>query len=101
MEFKWSDGKEKWTGTLEKMIEHKESQEVLISGRSTLIHGIIGESLLGKWICFPEREYACGLSSLEDVYWNEGKIAEGLGITAAITVTQYLKEISQKKLKKP
>lgn len=95
MEFKCKNGKENWTGTLDKMIIHKENIEIFISGRSTLIHGIIGESSVGKWICFPEREYACGLASLDDTYWNEEKISGGLGIIDAITVAQCLKQISQ------
>lgn len=85
---------------MEKMIEYEENIEVFITGRSTLIHGIIGKSMMGRRICFPERGYACGLSSLEDTYWNEEKITEGLGITDAITVSQCLKHIAQKKMKK-
>ncbi|HBG7265062.1 TPA: hypothetical protein KRA38_003621 [Clostridioides difficile] len=95
MEFKCHNGEEEWIGTLEKIIKHEDIIEIFMSGRSTLLHAIIGESSIGRWICFPEREYACGLASLGDVYWNEERVAEGLGITDAITVAQCLKQISQ------
>ncbi|TDW07917.1 hypothetical protein EDD63_1821 [Breznakia blatticola] len=80
-----------WEATVEHTGNNKENHETIFTGRGSKIIAVIGQSTNGNWICFPEREYGCYLSSLDDVFWNQEKIENGLGIIDAQTVAKGLK----------
>lgn len=80
-----------WYGEVKRIDYYRGNIEISVTGRGSQIVAIIGRSTQNNWICFPEKEYGCSLSSFSDTYWNQDKIADGIGIVDAITVVEALK----------
>jgi hypothetical protein len=60
--------------------------ELRIKGRGSLFDAVIGLSLSGNFICIPQLNFGCALSSLNDINWNTERISAHLTETDAVTI---------------
>lgn len=68
--------------------------ELVIYGRESCINAIIGKYMRGQYICIPDIEAGCPLSSLSDISGNKERLLAHMQETDAITVAHALRVLS-------
>ena len=88
-------GRQEWVGELRLLKQGADSSEVEISGRGTYFHVIVGRHLYGNYICIPNHDIGCELSSCSDVFWNMERLEKHLKKVDATTVAYALPHLSE------
>lgn len=83
-----------WTGNWELIHYNGCFWELLINGRGSSFHSIIGVSSAGPYICIPSIDVGCGLSSWADTFWNTEKLSGFIPVTDAVTIAEALRSFS-------
>jgi len=84
------DFESSWTGSVETLFEYCEFDEIRIKGRGSSFLVILGYCSLGNYLCIPQIDVGCALSSLSDVFYNTEKLTPLIGETDAVTVATAL-----------
>lgn len=80
----------RWDGCWIQKESHDRQTELIIKGRGSMYHVILGCCSVGNFLCIPEQRVSCPLSSLWDKFWNYEQISPLLGPVDAVTVTTAL-----------
>lgn len=87
--------RKKWKAKIGSLIRTKDGYEGIITGRSSSIFFIIGESDRGTYICLPELGIGSELADLNDVFWNRERLQiRNLNGVDAITLATGLQVIA-------
>ena len=75
-----SEGHSKrWDGCWIKKESQTGQTELIVKGRGSMYHVILGYCSTGNYMCIPEQRISCPLSSLLDKFWNYEQISTLLG----------------------
>lgn len=80
-----------WTGRVEIAALTADTVELLIEGRGSYMDTVIGKYRIGLYVCIPNIDVGCPISSMSDYFWNRERLAEHMNQTDAITVAWALK----------
>lgn len=80
-----------WTGQVEIAIQTAHTVELIIYGRGSRMDAIIGKYSIGLYICIPDINVGCPISSMSDFFWNRQRLSEQMNQTDAVTVACALK----------
>lgn len=61
---------QEWTGNWELLHYDGSFWELLINGRGSSFHSILGMSSVGLYICIPSIDVGCSLAGWTDTFWN-------------------------------
>ncbi|MBU3090411.1 hypothetical protein KPL42_18245 [Clostridium gasigenes] len=84
--------KETWIGEITSCTTYKNSMDIYVQSRSSF-HIIIGKSKYGNYVCVPNFNSGCYLSTLDDIFWNTEKLVNLIGEVDGITVAKAIKHI--------
>lgn len=80
-----------WTGQVGIAIQTADTVELIIHGRGSRMDAIIGKYRTGLYICIPDINVGCPISSMSDFFWNRERLSEQMNQTDAVTVACALK----------
>lgn len=80
-----------WTGQVKIAALTADTAELLIEGRGSYMDIIIGKYRIGLYVCIPDIDVGCPISSMSDYFWNRERLAKHMNQTDAITVAWALK----------
>lgn len=83
-----------WEGRAEMVRQGNSMAELIIAGRGSRMNAVIGKYSSGQYICIPDLDTGCPLSSLADVFWNRERLSGHMPEADAITIACALKEVS-------
>ena len=83
-----------WSGEVMVRSHSMGMAELLIYGRDSCINAVIGKYMSGQYICIPDIDAGCPLSSLSDVFWNRERLSAHMREADAVTVAHALREVS-------
>ena len=86
-----SDGDlKRWDGCWIKGVSQTGQTELIVKGRSSMYHVILGYCSSGNYLCMPDQRISCPLGRLSDTFWNYEQLSSLLGPVDAITITTAL-----------
>lgn len=85
---------QKWLGEVVVKSHSMCMAELLIYGRYSCINAVIGKYMSGQYICIPDIDIGCPLSSLSDIFWNRERLSAHMNGTDAVTVAHALRALS-------
>ena len=88
------ESEEKWLGEVVVKNHSMFMAELLIYGRYSCINAVIGKYMSGQYICMPDIDTGCPLSSLSDIFWNRERLSAHMNETDAVTVAHALRALS-------
>ena len=96
---------ERWSGVAEVIRETPNVVEAMVEARGTHMDVIIGSYFSGHFICIPNINVGCSLSTWwDDIFWNTERLSiqmnEVDAITAAYAVKALMFDRIQKALEK-
>ena len=80
-----------WTGMAELTKQTAVMAELLLYGRGSRMDTIIGKYQSGLYLCIPDIDVGCPLSSMSDIFWNWERMAGQMNAADAATVACGLK----------
>lgn len=80
-----------WTGQAEIVFQTADTAELIIRGRGSRMDAIIGRYRIGLYVCIPDINVGCPISSMSDFFWNRERLSEQMNQTDAVTVAWALK----------
>lgn len=80
-----------WTGQAEIVSQAPDTVELIIHGRGSRMDTIIGKYRIGLYVCIPDINVGCPISTMSDFFWNRQRLSEQMNQTDAITVAWALK----------
>lgn len=80
-----------WTGQAEIVFQTADTAELIIHGRGSRMDAIIGRYRIGLYVCIPDINVGCPISSMSDFFWNRERLSEQMNQTDAVTVAWALK----------
>ena len=80
-----------WTGMAELTKQTAVMAELLLYGRGSRMDTIIGKYQSGLYLCIPDIDVGCPLSSMSDIFWNWERMAGQMNAVDAATVACGLK----------
>lgn len=83
-----------WTGHAVIAGHTLNTAELMIYGRGSCMDTIIGRYQNGLYLCIPDINVGCPLSSMSDLFWNRQRMSEQMNTTDAVTVAYALKAAS-------
>ena len=89
------DKEESWDGDIVYLENCTNWIQMNIQSRSSL-DVIIGCSKYGNYVCVPNFEVGCYLSSFDDLFYNTEKLSRLLGEIDGITVATAIKYVATK-----
>lgn len=84
---------EKWLGLVTNITNFGSHYELKIESKSGFII-IVGKTNYGNFICIPDYNIGCHLSTLQDLFWNTERLLMIMNKVDGITVAHALKAIS-------
>ena len=90
-----NDYVQEWTGSWELLHYDGSFWELLINGRGSSFHSILGISSVGLYICIPSIDVGCGLADWTDTFWNTEKLSGFVSVTDAVTIAEALRSFGQ------
>ncbi len=97
----WPEGRMEFVCTAPAEEEEREEKwlgEVVVKnhsyGRYSCINAVIGKYMSGQYICIPDIDTGCPLSSLSDIFWNRERLSAHMNETDAVTVAHALRALS-------
>ena len=96
---------ERWPGVAQVIRETPNVVEAMVEARGTHLDVIVGKYYGGNFICIPNIDVGCSLSTWwDDIFWNTEKLSsrknEVDAVTAAYAVKALMFDRVQKALKK-
>lgn len=93
--YTYANGEEDtWSGTVRLIRENSGMVEAFVSGRSTGLAILIGTYENGHFICIPDINVGCPLSThWDDLFWNIEHLSKLMNETDAVTVACAVKEL--------
>lgn len=85
-----SGRKMKWIGNWEVLSVEPDSHELLIKGRGSEFHAILGYYSYGNYLCIPSIDIGCALGYWSDVFWNTERLSHVMNATDAVTIATAL-----------
>ena len=86
-----SDGDlKRWDGCWIKGVSQTGQTELIVKGRGSMYHVILGYCSTGNYLCIPDQRISCPLGRLSDTFWNYEQLSSLLGPVDAITITTAL-----------
>ena len=82
--------KEIWNGQITSYSINNKSIDTYVQNRSSF-HIIIGKSTYGNYVCVPNFDIGCYLSTFGDIFWNTEKLVRLIGKVDGITVANEIK----------
>lgn len=86
---------ESWNGKIVYFKDCSNCIEMNIQSRS-FIDVIIGTSKYGNYVCIPNFEVGCYLSSFHDIYYNTERLSRLMGKVDGVTVATAIKSLTSK-----
>jgi hypothetical protein len=88
----FESGKRKivWQGEMHLLSRNGNNYELEIRGRGTYFHVIIGSYKYGNFLCIPNHDIGCELSTYSDIFWNTERLRHQLKKVDAVTVASAL-----------
>lgn len=80
-----------WTGQADIVFHTADTAELMIYGRGSRMDTIIGRYRIGLYVCIPDINVGCPISSMSDFFWNRERLSEQMNQTDAVTVAWALK----------
>lgn len=80
-----------WTGQAEIVFQTADTIKLIIHGRGSRMDTIIGRYRIGLYVCIPDINVGCPISSMSDFFWNRERLSEQMNQTDAVTVAWVLK----------
>ena len=69
-----SEGNLSWQCKLKLVGIHSSLFEAVLEGNGSSFHVIAGPQIHGMFLCIPDWQVGCELSSLEDTFWNSEQL---------------------------
>ena len=66
-----SEGSLSWQCKLKPIGRQSPIFEAILEGNGSSFHVIAGPQIHGMFLCIPDWQVGCELSSLEDTFWNQ------------------------------
>jgi hypothetical protein len=88
---------ENWKGKITYYNIEDDILEMYVESRS-YIHIILGRTQYGNFVCIPNYDSGCYLSTLSDFFWNSEKLSKLIGKVDGITVATAIKYIQSELL---
>lgn len=85
---------QRWLGEVMVKSHGMETAELLIYGKGSCINAVIGRYMSGQYICMPDIETGCSLSSLSDLSRNRERLSAHMNGADAVTVAHALRALS-------
>lgn len=85
---------QRWLGEVMVKSHGMETAELLIYGKGSCINAVIGRYMSGQYICIPDIEIGCSLSSLLDLSRNRERLSAHMNGEDAVTVAHALRALS-------
>lgn len=86
---------EEWDGYVKTFRNYGSHYEIQIQSRSGFIF-MVGNYINGGFISIPAFGVGCDLSSYNDYFWNNEKLARHMGPVDAATVAEALRTLNKK-----
>ena len=86
---------QEWTGSWELVHYNGSFWELLINGRGSSFHTILGISSAGLYICIPSIDVGCGLAGWTDTFWNTEKLSGFVSVTDAVTIAEAVRSFAR------
>lgn len=83
-----------WKGHVRIVVQTANTVELIIEGRGSYMDTVIGKYRIGLYLCIPEINVGCPISSMSDFFWNRDRLSEQMNQIDAITVAWALKAVS-------
>lgn len=80
-----------WMGRVEISARTGHTAELFIEGRGSCMDAVVGKYQTGLYICIPDIDVGCPISSMPDYFWNRERLSKHMNQTDAITVAWALK----------
>lgn len=80
-----------WTGQADIVFHTADTAELMIYGRGSRMDTIIGRYRIGLYVCIPDINVGCPISSMSDFFWNRERLSGQMNQTDAVTVAWALK----------
>lgn len=79
-----------WSCKLKLIDLHPPFYEVILEGRGSSFHVIVGPQINGMYLCIPNWQIGCELSALSDTFWNSEQLSRHLNPVDTRTVAAGL-----------
>lgn len=79
-----------WKGYVRIAVQTANTVELIIEGRGSCMDTVIGKYRTGLYLCIPEINVGCPISSMSDFFWNRSRLSEQMNQIGAITVAWAL-----------
>lgn len=89
-----NDNTVSWSGSWELTSAGADHEELKICGRGSCYHVVLGYCSYGNYLCIPDMDIGCGLSSLTDTFWNYKKLSGLVGEADAVTISRGLNDFA-------
>lgn len=86
---------ESWKGEIVYFSDSANCIEMNIQSRSS-IDIIIGTTQYGNYVCIPNFEVGCYLSSFDDIFFNTERLSRLIGKVDGVTVATAIKSLASK-----
>lgn len=83
--------KQHWSGELRVISQKEKQMEAEVNVDGSYYHLIIGNHKYGNYLCIPNWDIGCELSSYGDTFWNTERISKHLRMRAAISIAMAVK----------
>jgi len=89
------EGEQRWFGEVLVKSRSIYMAELLIYGRGSRMDAVVGKYGNGQYICIPDLDTGCPLSSLTDTFWNQERLSGHVGEVDALTIANALEAVSE------
>lgn len=73
----------------------RDRMELMIYGSAACVNAVVGSYMSGQYICIPDIDVGCPLSSFSDIFWNRERLSAHMQKTDAEMVAYALKALSE------
>lgn len=87
------DTYDSWSGQV-KIYNTTQPYEIEVCARGSSFFIIFGESTHGHYICIPDWDVGCPLSTFRDIHWNTERLTRSLSPVDASSVASALSAVA-------
>jgi hypothetical protein len=84
-----------WEFQLNLLRTHEFYYDAILSARGYSYHMIVGTHAYGAFLCIPNFNIGCEISTFDDVFWNCERISQLLDIQDATYLALAIKHLEQ------
>ena len=67
--------------------------DLMVSGRGSSFHLVVGEHAYGSFLCIPNLGIGCELAALTDKFWNLESVSRSLPFVDAATIVAAISHL--------